>query len=403
MTLLLLILIFIYINIDISIAGVSSPYYIATFFGTLLVLKNINGVINNYSKWLFFVFLILFSTLISFAKFGVNFSLLPSLMQSIISVVIGFAAYYEIEKKKFKISKALNLIIIGLLIVVFLEVFISPFSSFSDLVRSVFYNSGLYINDQRDIEQFGFIRPKAFSREPSFVTGFFSYLLIPYYCFAKNRYKALTNSFIYVFVLLTLSFSIKALVPIFIILTLHYSSRILTLKVSQIVKIFFLGSVLSGLVIFLFRDRIFNIIAGQDLSSFIRINIPAILSYKVLLNDPLFGWGFANKETIETEIVKNVFHFYAWIKANSENLSNLNNYFFGTIIYFGILGTAVIIKLMSHILGRLPLKVKILCIVLIFILGFTQGGWITLKFWVRFYIVLASFKYFFDTQKNYNE
>lgn len=110
--------------------------------------------------------------------------------------------------------------------------------------------------------------------------------------------------------------------------------------------------------------------------------------------------GFANKEVIESEIIRNVFQFYEWIKANSENLSGLNNYFFGTIIYFGILGTIVVMYSIVNILGRLPVNVKLLCILLIFILGFTQGGWITLKFWVRFYIILASFKYFFESQFN---
>jgi len=400
MILLLLLLLFIYINIDTSIAGISSPYFVATFFGGFLLLKNIKGIVSGYYKWLIFMLLIIFSTIVSFVKFGPNYSILPSLIQSLISIVIGYAAFIEIQKNSYRVSKVFNIIIIVLLTVVFLEVFFSPFQSFSDLIRDTIYSGGKYINDQRDIEQFGFIRPKAFSREPSFITGFFAYLVIPYYCFSKNRLNALRNSLLYGFVLLVLSFSIKALIPLFIILVLHYSNKLLVLKISQSFQILVLGAILVYISFYFFKDRIMNIIAGQDLSSFIRINIPAILSYKVLLNDPLFGWGFANKEVIESEIIRNVFQFYEWIKANSENLSGLNNYFFGTIIYFGILGTIVVMYSIVNILGRLPVNVKLLCILLIFILGFTQGGWITLKFWVRFYIILASFKYFFESQFN---
>ncbi|MBI1417885.1 MAG: hypothetical protein GC146_11740 [Limimaricola sp.] len=284
----------------------------------------------------------------------------------------------------------------GILAAATLEV-LGPLRTISDAFRA--WNSNIvYASDSRDLVLTGFLRPKVFTQEPSYVAigqAVFSYT---WYLTTRSRDR------IGLFILVTLATFYLERSPISAISMIPIATSAFTdlaakrRGLRQVIAMYLAGLlVLVALLVGGFALQAILEARNQSSGSFgdqslmVRIQAPPMTAFLVFQKAPLFGAGIGGRDAIASE-VQYVFDRLGIIPTflNSAVADAIPNAFWEHWIYFGVLGglTAgfAIVSYFRMLCGR---RCGIAWIFLL-LLSNSFGAYTTPRFWSYATLVLIA-------------
>lgn len=327
----------IYTNFAVNLGGSWAPG-IPVLGGALLLLPHVFQNRNLFRLVSLAAFLIL--SLIAGGS-GMEFfdTRVPSFIQMVVAlgcahIILSAMRYPETVRKT--LFAWLIFIVIG----VILESVYLPFRELSDSFRSIAYAGRfIYDADVRDLRDYGFVRPKLFTQEPSHVAKAFLVCGTGWYVLSSSRKRL---SIILVLTLLLTLFLGSPLVLMLLPLAWFIDRIASGHSVSNVVAAGI--PVLGMLMIFLtqfFSSRLALILSGHDNSFFARFLGPYEVAIRSLEENPVFGIGIGAKESLR-ELIFAVYSPYYDARWLGENyLLILSNAFANSLTYFGIAGAAL--------------------------------------------------------------
>jgi len=381
------------------------PYVISNISGLLLFVLNFNEFLQSRKIHLFcsgILFISILSIVFSPNNYvGILKEEILSLAQLLLSLVGSVGVYLTIIKAPpQKIKTIFKLFLFLLLIGGLLERLLPFFKELSDSFRYIAYDSGIYLNDKRDIFENGFIRPKFFSREPSHYSHYLVIFTLFWYMCSKNSKKL-----IIAFLLLIIEGLISGSPKILVLIPLILISDISFLKKSYIkyriyfpiigfflVLIFCFGVFVSG-AWHVFTNRITLIISGTDISFYLRIIFPIVLLFQTVELYPVFGIGLGGKENI-WEVMRNIIFskggYYRFM--TDDNILNLfHNFTVSAVIYYGALGSIFLVFTFNKtLIVQFNRNEKFIFWITIIIFGLLGSPYVSHRTWmvIMFFISL---------------
>ena len=348
-----------YLNMSLVIyEGIFIPNFFAYFAGGILLIIHLKRFLVK--KYLFFVLGLFLVSLLS-----IIFSpkLVPdilkeqflSFLQLFLSVFTAMGLLFFLSSSNpNKVARILFVFIIVLLGGSFFERLIPPFASISDWFRFTFYDSGVYMADQRDLNMVGFIRPKFFAKEPSFVSQFLVLFLLFWHSLSNFEYRNMVVITLGLFsVFITGSPKVIILFPLLLLLNLHVLKKLLVNY--HVIFIFFFSIIMIFIILsifFLFDQRLEDVIAGKDQSFNMRILVPAAVIGFALSRYPFFGVGLGAKEN-SLAVFNDILSSFGYDWMVSQNFEpNFHSYFLEAIHFYGILGIVLIAYTFNKFLLR---------------------------------------------------
>jgi len=376
------------------------PVVISFIIGWIFVLIHLPKFFNR-NLYYFYMLILFFIASILFGPDKFDSLLMRErflgFTQIFTSLIIGLAIFFELKNYNLKfLSSFFMTLFCFLFIGAFIEVF-TPFKVLLDAIMEPlfpnYYNNTIGADSwllDRDKSLYYLYRPKFFTAEPSHLGKFISMVLFFWMISTDNNNK--NNIFL---LLLMLSFFlvrsplILFMIPIyFVIIFLLENSETKTINLNRALGSFFLFlALVIGSTNFL-QSRINLASLGMDSSLNQRLIIPTFITYEVLGSFPLFGVGIAAKEA--TELI--VLEAFQEIDPNFQprSLKQLLDKNHATtlmyFIYFGILGTFIVVFLLKNLIISLGVKNWIFIIVVFSILGFTHGKLTGLNTWIYFFV-----------------
>jgi hypothetical protein len=279
------------------------------------------------------------------------------------------------------VGRVLLALSVALVAGAFLEV-IGVLRPISDSFREVAYKQseliGFYEADERDLTITGFLRPKFFTAEPSFLAiGFFafinSWLILTY---SKKSLFVACSGTLLMFVLTGSPIIVLSLIVSLIIALFSEPDLTSLMLIAVLACVVGLGLAYTQPQVFTsFLERVGesyqNLGSPNPTSENLRLVFPYLTLLDVLRGSPLFGVGVAGKELIE--------RFSSLPVDPSAALGN--NALAWLFIYLGLVGSLLFIKFTLDYWRRARVGRIALLVVLVFALSQTMGGPETLKFW----------------------
>lgn len=204
-----------------------------------------------------------------------------------------------------------------LLLFSLIEIFSAPIREFSNSICGILYGT-FYSSDARDLSFAGFIRPKAFAYEPSH-NAFTITVLSILGGFCKNKRKDHIKSLILCILAFTIVVSplVFGLAAIYVFSNFHMLSPKLKKGVTAILFASIALAIVSIALVNFHeptRNRIDNILTGQDGSIKMRTVNQVIFAAESLKLSPLFGVGIGGEGEIENEI--RGLYLFKWKRGN---------------------------------------------------------------------------------------
>jgi hypothetical protein len=342
----------VYTNLGIYVGGrLLVPSVLCGIAGSLLLLKNLGRVREPH-----FVNL---GAMIAISTITVLFSpnLLEcfvehakSLAQLIYSLSLAYGFYLEVTRWPARQLRRLFLgASVAILAGLVMEVY-TPFNRISDAVREVIYRDAfLYASEDRDLRDFGVLRPKLFTQEPSHPAKFLLASATAWLALSASPFRSIVyGGMILAGLYLTrsgmlLGAGVLGIAVLFFlprpggrpnerrITFIHYLA--IPLGLALVATLGFLIS----------PDRFKNSISDADTSTFMRFHGPATVVHDVLSAYPLFGAGVGGNEAVSNIIlpiyIRHNSHAHYWFQ-NDPLGSFLGNAFFAYWVYLGLLGGA---------------------------------------------------------------
>ncbi|KTG22204.1 hypothetical protein AUR67_03850 [Pseudoalteromonas sp. XI10] len=284
-----------------------------------------------------------------------------------------------------------------LVFLVFFEIFFGG-REVLELLRNLIYEKSLYTSFERDVREYGLVRPMALNREPAhlaFLLSTLSFFIINKKTYSFNKKLLLSFALFFVFILLIRS-------PVLIVLPLAqgfiwcfvYKKN----AFSSVVGLIFLTICVAVFYAFIFdiiSSRFDNIMAGSDFSAVARLVAPIMVCVDVLRDYPIFGVGVSSDGTL-FKYVYDLFVSFGFksrlLDMDNSSIANyVTNYFFQIFIYFGAIGGGGLLLIKYKFLSLYNSKVYIL-LGLFFIFSLAIGGLVTSKVWVSFFIIWLAVK-----------
>ncbi len=313
-----------------------------------------------------------------------------------LSIMAGFGTYLvarerDVEKLH-RFFKLLSLII-------FSGALLENLGLIRDLSNSfrsyVFTSEILYVNDLRDIQQYGFIRPKLFTSEPSHLAKFLGLFLYLAALTAKSRSPL--NMLTLIAILSMFAVQSAALLPGALMTIIHpflfarnkyprLFSSMLMLLVVAVSAAFIIGPEAVG--------RLGLDGTALEPSAYLRLVRPMQVAYHVLQERPLFGSGLGAEASLHNFIIAalsadNVPWF---VRNQSVGSFVFGNIHFALILQFGVLGTLLFIVLLSRLVGRLAGDHRTQFFLFFVLYGATVGSVNTPILWGPVFLVLATLR-----------
>ena len=311
----------------------------------------------------------------------------------IMSVISSLGSYFIFIKlgrrRAFYIFKNIAIIIVcGL----FLER-IGLIRSVSDSFRSLAYPSELvYMNDARDIFSYGFVRPKLFASEPSYVARIFGLVLASLAVLRPKTYPVKWLIFLLiVFVALLPSPSVGSGVIVALGYTAFNDADFTGVSrgTRNFAKLLLIGFGLVGVWSVALRLGLWG--GAIEASAFQRLMQPAKLAMQSLAERPLFGFGIGADSSMQDIL--------AFVQSGSDTpLDILKDHgrevFSGTvhaavIWQLGLLGSVVLYAFLYKLFQFLSGGKPMLGLVFFVMLGFSVGDIHTPNLWGYVTIFLA--------------
>ncbi len=321
---------------------------------------------------------------------------MTGLIQMTYSLVIAFGFLLTLERAD---RRVLARIFMAMCVVVLLGAQLESFSwmrEISDSARQVFYRSGIYESDLRDLIFYGKVRPKFFTSEPSAVTFSVALLSLGWFLATDNRYRlaifaALTAASLVVIPGPTTLIAALAAGAAYVLLPERDGSSNLSRRVivalGALVALIMLASVGSAL----FAERLDAIAQGRDPSFFYRVVGPALVAGRVLVEHSVTGIGLTSEE-FGGDLAMNVFvqspnFSTAWRFTKFSEV--LTNYFWLHWIYLGGLFGALTMVAISIWLRALGVRALLYCWLAWALFGQASGAYVGPKTWIVLATVAA--------------
>jgi len=312
------------------------------------------------------------------------------------ALVISYGAYLELRTwNSDALHKVFNVAILVILFGVTLENF-TPFKEVSDSFRDVMYTRvTTYYNDARDIAQYGMVRPKLFSSEPSYVGTFLFFCLVGWLLSATspNRlhfYLVLVIGFISIRSPVILLAALAPLVHVFANQRDRWSfRRLLILGAATVLLIPAIYLLIEATMM----PRVQAMLDGSDSSTFRRLVIPLRMMVDVLSDHPLLGLGFGAKES--------AFGYMQAIMTNSNSvyiqnldvttLGNLGHSFvFGLAMQLGFPGFFIFVTLLWQLFKVFCVHQRLLVAFALVSLMQVTGATNSVLLWPCLFILFAA-------------
>lgn len=393
LTLVLIFLIGIYLGVSIPVAkSVPFPAAPAGLAGMVLLWRRRDRIVPQHLAALLGVILIYVASILSASDYAFLGKRFTGLIQLTYSFVIGYALFLTIlEAERRQLARLFFWLSAVIVVGCLLETY-AGLNVISDKVRAVIYESGVYISDRRDLLLYGKVRPKFFTSEPSAVT--FGYTLFIFCWFLVSTYRWKLPAYL-VFVGIgmlvmpgpTLLLSLLLIPPYyyFIVPASQPPSRRTSMYRAGILIFGSILLVVFGIVaVFVYGERIDQIMAGSDPSFFFRVIGPFLVALEVIKQYPWAGAGLTGENFIN-ELAINTYarspHYstdWGFLKLSDV----ITNYFWLHWIYLGAIWGVAVIAAISMWLNLLRVPSVIFCWIVWVIFGQASGAYVGPKTWV---------------------
>lgn len=327
---------------------------------------------------------------------------MKGLVQLVYSSMVGLIMLlYFVKWEPKNISKLFYAFILIVLIGTLIENYVPPFKAVSDSFRSTIFHSGVYENDIRDVYLYSNVRPKLFTSEPSHVAKFYLLSLFAWFSLSTNKRRYLELLLFTIAGYLSIRSPIIILIiPLIIIIEMFYNDKVNINSIFRKDRPLIQKSLLFALIIslllmflsfsFLLKIRINKTLKGEDESFSIRIAGPALIAAETIKKYPLWGAGVTGKESIADIIEK----IYSKLNVIYYSLySFASNAFFMFFIYYGIVGSCLVLFCMRVLLKRLGITRLCFVILSIIVFGQIMGAFVGPRVWCYAFIVLLIAKF----------
>ena len=397
-TLLIWFLIGCYLNFNLFITErLFIPNFIAYFFASMLLMFHLNKLfIKRYFLFVISFFLVSVLSIIFSPKLvpGILKEQFLAFFQLILSVFSAMGVLFCLEHLGVrKVARILFVFCFVLFLGSIFERFIPLFSDLSNWFRNTFYSFDIYASDNRDITMVGFIRPKVFSREPSFLSQFLVLFLVFWHTLSSFRYKTIVVLFLGLFsVFLTGSPKVILLFPVLILINFSKLKRLLWKYQIISVPVFSMIIVFTILVIFyFFNQRIDDVLEFKDQSFNMRIFIPGLVLIFTLIRYPFFGVGLGAKENSLKVFNETLSSYgYDWM-IQKDFVPNFHSYFLEAVHFYGVLGLMLIIYVFNkYLLMDFSFKQRFVFWTTLILIGLMGGSVVGIRTWFTIVILYFS-------------
>jgi hypothetical protein len=390
-----LLILVVYIDFPISVGGKLFPSVGAVIIGLpfMLIAGKAHLVSVNKSGfilWLKICFFILLS-MIFFGEFDVVLERFNSFSQIIFALTLSYFSYiFLIGQRDYflKVSKAFSFLLV---LLAFLEN-IGLIKEYSDAFRGFVFSDNLvtylYTSSDRDMNLYGFDRPKVFSAEPSFVSIMF---FVSSICYLKldRRFNVFVSVLGLSVAMMKLNPSPINFAQLFVVLYVYAIetkiARSGVLGVVALACILLLGYVVGQLVVeftgrTIYTSSLLYATEADFNSQTIRLVIPIYTASEVLNHYPLFGVGLGGKSTLE---------LISTLRLPAQLIMGTNN-LFTPIMYFGGVGALIYYYLLVGFIRSCDKLFLFSSLPVCLIYSSMLGGFESVRYWFFFFMLLAA-------------
>ncbi len=336
---------------------------------------------------------ILFATDITWLSRRTN-----GLIQLTYSLVIGYALFLTVSQADRRQVAGLFL---GFALVILVGCLLESYAGLrpvSDAVRRVLYSKGVYENDLRDVLFYNRVRPKFFASEPASVTFCFTLFSFIWLVASPWRgklvgYLALVGVGLFAMPGPTVLLMLLLLLPYLLFLNSRRGGRI---DATRFLIVACAGAI--ALVMFLvlaqtlFAERLASITAGNDPSSFYRVQGPAMAGLDIMKRYPIAGAGLTGEPFIEREVtnlyLRSRYYSAGWAVV-SPSTELLINYFWLHWIYLGLVWGILMIGAITAWFRVLGVPSAAFCWMAWAILGQASGAYVGPTCWAVLFLFAA--------------
>lgn len=321
------------------------------------------------------------------------------LIQLSYSLVIGYGLFLTVSHAS---RRQIAGLFLGFALIILVGCLLESYAGLrpvSDAARRVLYSKGVYENDLRDILFYNRVRPKFFASEPASVT--FCYTLFSFIWLVASPwrgklagYLALVGVGLFAMPGPTLLLMLLLLLPYLLFLNSRRGGHI---DATRFLIVACAAALALGLFFvlaqILFAERLASITAGNDPSSFYRVQGPAMAGIDIMRRYPIAGAGLTGEPFIEREVtnlyLRSRFYSAGWAVV-SPSTELLINYFWLHWIYLGLVWGVVMIAVITAWLRVLHVPSPAFCWVAWAILGQASGAYVGPTCWAVIFLCAAA-------------
>lgn len=264
----------------------------------------------------------------------------------------------------------------------------------SDAFREWFYpDSIVYSNDFRDIQNYGFVRPKLFSSEPSHAAKFFGTMVAVAIALRPASMRVI-YIFVWVIMFLILLPSAGILFGVgagflFVAFGRSDSTRSpFLIRSGMIVALMFIGIYFGYEIVS--RLGIFS--GGLEASAFERLKQPFLLAVSALEQRPLFGYGIGAESSMISvlQTVRENTDTPWFFLQQAETEAVRGSFLFAMLWQFGVVGTAALWLGIVNLIRKIAPGNLFFGIVFFALLGLSVGDIHTPMSWGYFVVFLGA-------------
>ena len=320
------------------------------------------------------------------------------LIQLTYSLVIGYALFLTVCQAS---RRQIAGLFLGFALVILVGCLLESYAGLrpvSDAVRRVLYSKGVYENDLRDVLFYNRVRPKFFASEPASVT--FCYTLFSFIWLVASPwrgklagYLALVGVGLFAMPGPTLLLMLLLLLPYLLFLNSRRNGRI---DATRFLIVACAAALFVGLFFVLaqtlFTERLAAIMAGNDPSSFYRVQGPTMAAFEIMGRYPIAGAGLTGEPFIEREVtnlyLRSRYYSASWAVV-SPSTELLINYFWLHWIYLGFVWGVAMIAVITIWLRVLHVPSPAFCWMSWAILGQASGAYVGPTCWAVLFLCAA--------------
>lgn len=277
---------------------------------------------------------------------------------------------------------------------IFLEV-MGPLRPFSDTVRHAIYDNGVYSNDIRDVRDYGWVRPKLFSSEPSHLAKFYGLVILTTVASLSTLRRQIwcIVTCIPIIILINSPAVIAGLLSALGIVIIRIGVRRILLNPFVLIIVV----VLFGVMFYMFISSIqTRLIMKLDPSVYLRLLRPIEIASYTIQQRPLLGYGIGSDNQIAWLFNEVSFGEGAPEFIRRDEMGATNRVWgashFALVIQLGLVGSILWIFVIGRFMKIFLLSYRPIFWLYFVLFGLFVGVINTPFYWGQLFIALAALK-----------